>query len=139
VSDVDALKTARGDLTLIGRAISWDELQPGLDYWIITPHGAVRARFKDRHVEPIEYTKSLNDVRHFELARFLLPDKATFGGDSGSPVVTDPTGGTLIAMHIAGDGERFSVAIPAWQLLHPALYRNDLAGEIWTLWPRPEG
>ena len=132
VFDMDALRTALGGVKATQRAQDWGDLQQGIDYWIITPAGPLRANFVGHYVDPISYTDSLNDVRHFDLAKFLLPDGATDDGHSGSPVMADKTGGKLIGMHIAGDGRDMSLVIPAWQLFHAPWY--GVGDETWHLW-----
>jgi len=132
VLDADLLSTALDGVKPAERALSWDDIRQGIDYWILTPHGPVRAHFVAVHTEPIVYTSQLNDVRHFQLARFLLPDRATIDGDSGSAVMTEKAGGTLVGMHIGGNGEDLSLVIPAWQLFHAPWY--GIADETWKLW-----
>jgi hypothetical protein len=58
-------------------------------------------------------------VFHAELLRFDAVDsKVPVSGDSGSPIVVRREDGsmTLVAMHIGGDGQGLSWAIPAWRL-----------------------
>lgn len=59
-------------------------------------------------------------VFHAELIAFKATGVAKpLGGDSGSPIVVRHSDGsmTLAAMHIGGDGQGLSWAIPAWRLL----------------------
>lgn len=66
--------------------------------------------------DPIAVDKT---VFHAELLRFDAVDsKVPVSGDSGSPIVARRAGGTmtLVAMHIGGDGQGLSWAIPAWRL-----------------------
>lgn len=132
VLDANLLSTALDGVKPAGRALSWDDIRQGIDYWILTPHGPVQAHFAAVHTEPIVYTSQLNDVRHFQLARFHLPKEATIDGDSGSPVMTEQAGGKLVGMHIVGNGGDLSLVIPAWQLFHATWY--GIADEAWTLW-----
>lgn len=58
-------------------------------------------------------------VFHAELLCFNAVDsKVPVSGDSGSPIVAKRSDGTmtLVAMHIGGDGQGLSWAIPAWRL-----------------------
>jgi hypothetical protein len=130
VVDPGSLEAALAGVHPETRAQNWGDLRPGVDYWIITSHGRVRARFAAIHTDPIRYTSDLHDVRHFQLARFLLPDGPTVAGDSGSPVMTET--GMLLGMHIAGDAADTSLMLPAWQLFHAPWY--GATGESWDLW-----
>jgi hypothetical protein len=134
VSDPDRLWLALDGVKPAGRAASWGDFRPGVDYWILTPAGPVRAHFAGLHEAPVPYSDELPAVLHFQLARFLLPDGPTFGGDSGAPVMTERTGGILLGMHIIGDLRDTSLAIPAWQLLDPVSY--GLPHETWMFWAR---
>jgi len=58
-----------------------------------------------------------------------------FPGDSGSPVVTGRTGGTLLGMHFGGrDSGGKSYMIPAWQLFEPANFHRQREAR-WRLVP----
>lgn len=133
VTNPDRLVAALDGVTPAGRAGSWAELRPGVDYWIHTPHGPVRAHFAAIHEAPVFYSSQLPRVQHFQLARFLLPDEPTVKGDSGAPIMTERTGGILLGMHIiGGNGTDMSLAIPAWQLLDSISY--GLPHETWLFW-----
>lgn len=131
----DGLFVALGNVKLRNLALEWSDLRSETDYWIQTSRGPVKAHFTGVHTEPIPYDDNgLDDVRHHELARFLMPDDVTVKGDSGAPVTTEPAGGTLLGMHIAAYGDqRIAIAIPAWLLLSSGSY--GLGGERWDLWP----
>ena len=62
----------------------------------------------------------IKDVYHEELLCFRATNiqRSPLRGDSGSPIVARRDDGslTLVAMHIAGDEEGLSWAIPAWRL-----------------------
>lgn len=132
-SNEDRLQAALGEIIYASRALGWDDLIPGRDCWIHTWHGRVRAQYAARHVEPIEYSPMLNDIRHRALARFITPDGGVRPGDSGSPVMSARGGGKLLGMLIASNVATHAVAIPAWQLLQPENY--NLRDGPWDFWP----
>jgi hypothetical protein len=135
VQDLGLLRDALGAIRYDTRPLAgWSELTAHAEYWILTPHRPVRARYAGVYTEPIRYTPWLHDVRHAMLARFHL-DTPTIEGDSGSPVMTSPSGGRLVGMHIAGNATDTSLVIPAWQLLYPPSYGTG--PETWALWPNP--
>jgi hypothetical protein len=127
------LLAALGNVKLRNLALEWSDLRTETDYWIQTSRGPVKVHFTGIHTEPIDYDENgLDDVRHQELARFLMPDDVTIKGDSGAPVTTEPAGGTLLGMHIAAYADqRIAIAIPAWLLLSSGSY--GLGGERWDL------
>ncbi len=107
-------------------------------YFIITPNSIIEARPAKIAPSFISYDRpGIREVRHKALIKSLLVDQTTQGGDSGSPVISQRSGGLLLGMHIASttidSGESFSFAIPAWHLFSPELYDGTSPGEIWTL------
>ncbi len=127
------LREVLGDVRFGAHMASWDDLEHGVDYFIRTPRGVIRANFAGLYTEPLRYTGRLNDIRHFQLAKFLLPDEPTTGGDSGAPVMTRRDGDTLVGMLIAGDNGDTAIVIPAWQLFYAPWY--GLGQEAWSFWP----
>ena len=120
-------------------ALGWDEFRVGVDYWIRTARGPIRARFVSQYDATVHYSSALHAVHQRDLVRLLLPDGVTQLGDSGAPILTDPDGGKLMGMHVIGGGEeRISLAIPGWRLMDPVSY-GLAAGETFTLWKGPAG
>jgi hypothetical protein len=136
VTDERLLMKALDGILAEDFALGWEEFRFGVDYWIHTPDGPIRARFVSQFGATITYSDALDGVQHIDLARFLLPESATQPGHSGSPILTRETGGRLVGMHVIGDALDTSLAIPAWRLLDPASYGIDKP-ETWTLWRGP--
>jgi hypothetical protein len=133
VKDLERLQDALGDITYASRALGWDDLQVGVDSWILTPRGPVLAQYAKQHFDPVEYSNALNDIRHRVLARFVTPNGSAIEGDSGAPIMSAQRGGKLLGMLVAGDQETYALAIPAWDLLEPAHYA--LQDAPWDFWP----
>jgi hypothetical protein len=133
VSNQESLLATLGNVTYASRALGWDDVTATQDCWILTPHGPVAARYKGQHVDPLEYTLWLNDIRHRALLRFIVSQGGVHAGDSGSPVMSARGGGMLLGMLIAADSSTYAVAIPAWELLQPDNY--NLQEGPWDFWP----
>ena len=90
------------------------------NYFIITPHGIKDAR-KKRFIYG-DYTRfGVHYERVGYVVHPLLIESEvwphTQRGDSGSPVTSDPDGGTFLGMHIAGNG-CCGFMIPAFDLIY---------------------
>lgn len=101
--------------------------------------GALRMTLLSLPTAPVSFAYDLRSggqaverqVYHAELLAFSAVDAGKpLPGDSGSPIVVRHADGTmtLAAMHIGGDGQGLSWAIPAWQLFDLARWAQHPAG-----------
>jgi len=92
---------------------------------------------------PSDFGENLAEVERFIFQRDLLRFDAVDGspapmpGDSGSAIVRRGEEGrvTLVAMHIAGDRQGASIAIPAWSLFDTKLWTFPPAAALSLLDP----
>lgn len=145
VEDIAKLRVALGGVKIEGYVRSQGEAMSAARLWIVTPaRGPIRATINAfRHEEhSIDYGESgvIEDIRHEEIIEVQM-DRPTRGGDSGSPMVTNETGGLLVGMLIAGppdivsdsDLGTLSYVIPAWHLFESFRYEGAKPTEVWTL------
>ena len=99
ISDHHALSNALGNVRITNILQPGDPVPP--IYYILTPNGPVEVQFRgwwENHV--ISY-EGYGRICHDELLYSKCIQGSTQLGDSGSPVVSQLNGGTLLGMHIA--------------------------------------
>ncbi len=131
IDDLDLLRAVLGDLIITDFVRNPDDWPD--NYWLVTPHRAIRAKFSKTTHQPLDYGRSeISSVIHRKTVISQLTSE-TLEGDSGAPLVTGKFGGVLLGMHIAGDSaNKLSLAIPAWQFMFPDFYHGAPNSEVWT-------
>lgn len=132
VIDEAALKAALGNLNLLDHANNQSQVSDVL--WVSTSRGAARCAFVG-YVgpnTPVDYdVDGLRAIVHGQLIRFRHDGKIRLG-DSGGAVTNGRVGGRFIGMLIATNSTD-GVAIPAWQLFYPQMYRGTSPNERWSI------
>jgi hypothetical protein len=131
IHDVEAFKKGFGGLRFDSKpniAMSRDDL-PKSGFYIVTPrkdadNRRLRIWVDYEGTNPFGFSYPLAKgemmIVHEELI-FTRASEILENGDSGSPAVTNLTGGKFLGMYIGGDDGRAFI-IPAWQLLQPWNY-----------------